>query len=485
MNRIYLSLFFAFFAIAALAQTPPSGLEGAALRSWIKSNFYDGNHQQLGYSNARMRMYNYIDNYNNSIICVYGGYVRSWNYGGTGTNPSPINAEHTVPQSFFNKSEPMRSDIHHLFPTYSNWNSRRSNYPFADIPDSQTTWWMINTSESGSIPSSNIDAYSEGTSSNFEPPEAHKGNTARAIFYFYTMYPNYDITRVGDLDLLYQWHQDDPVDATELERNNRIEQYQGNRNPYIDNPEWVAPAWGFGPGGGGGGGTGNALENGVGVSFSLSSGDTASYTIELPANVTSLTVSITGSGDADLYVKRSAINWPGDQGSHNDAEFKAPYQNGSSESVTFSNPAADTWNVLVHGYSSSSGTLTATWQTGSGGGGGTWQTWTWIRETPHNYSNNQTYSYTFVEPGAAQIAVHFDRLDTESGYDFLKVYDENGTEVYSVSGNLINNGSGNAFGATDGWCIVPGGKITVTLTTDYSVTDYGFRIDEAGYLPAQ
>lgn len=470
-------------SISAFAQTPPSGLEGSALRSWIKTNFYDGKHSQLGYSNARMRMYNYIDNYNNSIVCVYGGYVKSWNYGGTGTNPAPINAEHTVPQSFFGKSEPMRSDIHHLFPTYDRWNSRRSNYPFSEISDSSTTYWMVNTSESGSIPSSNIDNYSEGTSSRFEPREDQKGNTARAVFYFYTMYPNYDISQVGDINTLYQWHLDDPVDSTELERNNRIETYQGNRNPYIDNPTWVGPAWGFGGSTGGGGGTGSGLQNNVSESYNVASGATQSFTIDVPANASNLVVQISGSGDADLYVKRAAINWPGDQGSHNDAEFKAPYASGSSESVTFASPAQDTWNVLIHGYSASSGTITATWSTsgGSGGGSGSWTYYNWIRETPHNYANNQTYTYTFLEPGATQIGVHFDRLDTESGYDFVRIYDANNTLVYEVSGDLISNGTGNAFGRTDGWCIINSTEIRVEVVTDYSVTDYGIKMDEAGH----
>ena len=43
---------------------------------------------------------------------------------------------------------------------------------------------------------------------------------------------------------MFQWHLDDPVDATEKERNDRIEERQGNRNPYIDHPDLVAKAWG-------------------------------------------------------------------------------------------------------------------------------------------------------------------------------------------------------------------------------------------------
>lgn len=251
-------LIFIGFTFSVQAQTPPpSNLSGSALRTWYKQNYHDGKHNTLGYSTARKYMYNNIDNKNNSITCVYSGFVQPWTYGGTGTNPAPINCEHTVPQSFFGEAEPMVSDIHHLFPTYGNWNSTRSNYPFAEITDSQTEKWMINTTSQTSIPSSNINAYSEYASQKFEPREDQKGNTARAIFYFYTMYPTQAgaMSRVADINILYQWHLSDPVDAAEIDRNNKIQQYQGDRNPYIDYPQTVATAWGL-SGGGTGGNTG-------------------------------------------------------------------------------------------------------------------------------------------------------------------------------------------------------------------------------------
>jgi hypothetical protein len=77
------------------------------------------------------------------------------------------------------------------------------------------------------------------------------------------------------------------------------------------------------------------------------------------------------------------------------------------------------------------------------------------------------------------VGVHFSRLDTESGYDFLRIKNGAGTVLYTVSGNLINNGVGAAFGRTDGWCYIAGDTITVELTTDYSVVRYGYRTDQA------
>ena len=245
----FLTALFLLISLFAFSQTPPEDLNGEDLKEWLKTNYYDGKHQTLGYTTARVYLYNYIDNENGVITCVYSGYQVNSAYGGTTTYPAPINCEHTIPQSLFNEANPMVSDIHHLYPTYENWNSTRSNHPFDDISDSQTEKWMYLDQSQTTIPSSNIDSYSEYASSEFEPREDHKGNVARSIFYFYTMYPTQagDMSLVGDIDVFYQWHLNDPVDASEIERNGEIETYQGDRNPYIDHPELVARAWGLTP----------------------------------------------------------------------------------------------------------------------------------------------------------------------------------------------------------------------------------------------
>ncbi|MCB1045453.1 MAG: hypothetical protein KDC35_21095 [Acidobacteria bacterium] len=232
---------------------------------------------------------------------------------------------------------------------------------------------------------------------------------------------------------------------------------------------------------GGGGGT-PELANGVSQNYSTSTGSYTEYVINVPANASDLTVTMTGSGDADLYVKRAAINWPGDQGRHDEAEFKSPYLSGSAEEVVFPSPAQDTWHVLIYGYSGNpSGTIVANWTTG-GGGGGTpeWHYEALVEQTPHNYANNKTYEFTYSNPSATQVGIHFEKLYTEANYDFLYVYDQNGTQLYKVSGNLISSGAGNAFGRTDGWVVINGNSIRIRLVTDYSVTKYGYKTDWAG-----
>ncbi|GEM_PF-6213198 len=107
--------------------------------------------------------------------------------------------------------------------------------------------------------------------------------------------------------------------------------------------------------------TGNGLANGQAKAFSAAQNQTVAFVIQVPANAVNLKVTMSGSGDADLYVKRTPIQWPNDFGPHNEAEFKAPFNYGSNESVVFAAPAAGTWHVLIHGYSASQGNIVATW----------------------------------------------------------------------------------------------------------------------------
>ena len=229
---------------------PPSNLSGSDLRTWLKSNWYDSYHNTLGYDNAREQMYGYIDKESDGqVYCVYTGFHQTASYT---TYLNPINCEHTIPQSWFGSANPMVSDIFHLYPTHGDVNGARGSLDFAEISDNSTDkWYIVNSSNSGltvltSTPTSNIDNYSElNTNANFEPREDHSGDVARAAFYFYTMYPTQagSISGLASLQTLYDWHLEDPVDVWELQRNDRIENQQGNRNPYIDYPEIACRAW--------------------------------------------------------------------------------------------------------------------------------------------------------------------------------------------------------------------------------------------------
>lgn len=103
----------------------------------------------------------------------------------------------------------------------------------------------------------------------FEPRDEVKGDVARMLFYMAVRYEGEEgdfvdlelavdlkalapelhlkdnhLPYYGNLATLLRWHIEDPVDEWEVERNEAIYQFQGNRNPFIDHPEWVTLIWG-------------------------------------------------------------------------------------------------------------------------------------------------------------------------------------------------------------------------------------------------
>jgi len=230
-------------ASAVFAQYP-SNLHNEDLRVWLKTNLYTGAFTNLGYNLARQEMYSYTDEVNGQIECIYSGFKQAATFT---TYLDPINAEHLVPQSLFGSADPMRSDIHVLRPCHGDANTARGVLPFAEV-NNPTTWYGVNVNGSYIFttmqPNPDV-AFSERTNGFFEPREDRKGDIARQLFYFYTMYPIQagDIALVADITTLYQWHLQDPVTSLEMQRNNRTEEVQGNRNPFIDYTGLAYDAW--------------------------------------------------------------------------------------------------------------------------------------------------------------------------------------------------------------------------------------------------
>jgi endonuclease I len=203
----------------------------------------------LNYSNARDTMFSKIYAFEDSMRCVYTGHQlyldpqvdpSTFLYNGGSSNG--INTEHTYPQSKGASSGNARSDLHHLFPVRTGANSARSNFPYAEIEDNDATKWYYKTL-SEDVPTQAKNAYSELNASanakTFEPREEHKGNAARAVFYFYTMYKAEadaadPLFFAEQLPTICQWHVDDPVDSLEWERTHIIANYQeGKANPFV------------------------------------------------------------------------------------------------------------------------------------------------------------------------------------------------------------------------------------------------------------
>lgn len=157
------------------------------------------------------------------------------------------NREHSVPQDWFNgASSPMYSDLFHIYPTDGFVNGKRSNYPFGEV--SSPTWTSTNGSKLGS------NTYPGYSGTVFEPVDEYKGDFARTYFYTMTRYKS-DVSGWNSAmfsgnnlaqwaeNMLIEWSENDTVSQKEMDRNNFIYQIQGNRNPYIDHPEWVEFVW--------------------------------------------------------------------------------------------------------------------------------------------------------------------------------------------------------------------------------------------------
>jgi deoxyribonuclease-1 len=105
-------------------------------------------------------------------------------------------------------------------------NSTRGNFEFAEVVANQNLKNCEASKSGASVVS--------GGSSFFEPPSEHKGNVARALFYFSV---RYKMPLSADQQTFFRkWNDQDPVDDAEMARNDAIEKLQGNRNPFIDFP---------------------------------------------------------------------------------------------------------------------------------------------------------------------------------------------------------------------------------------------------------
>jgi len=181
-------------------------------------------------------------------------------------NGSGFNKEHSLPKSWWGgNSNNAYSDLHHLTPSESTANSAKSNYPLgeynSETMSSTTPVWTNDWSKVWAT-TSNASGYGGGCNRVWEPNDEYKGDFARMYLHVVCAYegelswdinymftnqsgtPKYTNIKPWALELLLKWHRQDPVSQKELDRNNAIETFQHNRNPFIDYPELVEFIWG-------------------------------------------------------------------------------------------------------------------------------------------------------------------------------------------------------------------------------------------------
>lgn len=251
-----------FFSAQSIAQAPAGyyegtqGLIGEPLRA--KLHEIIKNHTAVSYSSLYTHFQTTDKKPNNTVWDMYsdvpGGtppYVYYYNQDECGNYNSEgdcFNREHSWPSSWFNDKMPMRTDLFHIYPTDGYVNNRRSNYPYGEV--NNPTYTSLNGSKLGpcSYPGYN------GTA--FEPIDEYKGDFARTYFYMSTRYYKEDqgwqsnaMVNGADLkdwavNMLLDWHHNDPISTKEMDRNNAVYAIQSNRNPFIDEPLFADRIWG-------------------------------------------------------------------------------------------------------------------------------------------------------------------------------------------------------------------------------------------------
>ncbi len=221
------------------------GLKGDELKTALHEIIND--HIDISYNDAK-----YIINYaqedpanSKNLIQFYTN--RSVSKDDYGTGGDTHNREHVWAKSHgdFADMRPMDGDAHNLHAADGSVNVTRSNYDFDNVTDGKYI--------------EEADAYYSSGDRIFEPADRDKGEVARTLMYMAVRYEGtngeLDLELVdgssisprpehGNLSTLLEWNRDFPPTDFERRRNDRVEQCQGNRNPFVDNPAFADLIWG-------------------------------------------------------------------------------------------------------------------------------------------------------------------------------------------------------------------------------------------------
>ncbi|NBX16187.1 MAG: hypothetical protein EBR09_02350 [Proteobacteria bacterium] len=230
VRTLALSVLFSSLANSASADTfeNPADCKNSdqqCIKTTLK-NYASSEKKTLTYSGAREAMFQIVDVYLSpeGTRVVKSCYSKDIFEVGHGIPKNGVNTEHTWPQTFLKKSGRFveaRADIYHLFPSEIQINGLRGSLPFRECSHE-----------------SDIEgAICESSTRGFEPPEEHKGIVARAMFYISVLY-GLSIDQNQE-KTLREWSASHPVSNSEVRRADKVKEVQGNRNPFIDHPEWI------------------------------------------------------------------------------------------------------------------------------------------------------------------------------------------------------------------------------------------------------
>ena len=286
MKRIFLLSTIFFFALSLFAKsvTPAASLPTyyQQIDGKAGKNLFDAvqtvtkvGYSSLGYDGLWTAFKTTDKKSNGDVWDMYSD--CNWTFGsdqcGSYSNECDCyNREHSIPKSWFGGSTSGPGcDIFHLVPTDGKVNGMRSNYAFGEVSSASYTYdgAKKGTAKSITITGGNTIAGNTGTTISasgtvFEPRDEYKGDFARGYMgsllrwasekafttgegsdIFTTTFTtgSFGLTKYG-VALLMKWHRQDPVSQKEIDRNNGIQQTQGNRNPFIDYPYLAEYIWG-------------------------------------------------------------------------------------------------------------------------------------------------------------------------------------------------------------------------------------------------
>lgn len=249
-----------------------NALSAANLRTTVHEAIDD--HTRFPYTSSATDTWDIIDdadedpNNSSNILDLY----RNASYTKAGGGNSNYNREHSWPKSYGFPDDGAGNypytDCHHLFACNDSYNSSRNNRIF-DYCDSGCDEKVtdVNNGQGGGSGTYSGNSNWRGTDT-WETWIGRKGDVARALLYMDVRYEggthgvtsydepdliltdntslivsdssnNKSTAYMGMLSVLLEWHYLDPVDDDERTRNDIVYDYQGNRNPFIDHPEWV------------------------------------------------------------------------------------------------------------------------------------------------------------------------------------------------------------------------------------------------------
>ena len=218
-----------------------TGLTGTPLL--LALNDIIDNQRFFGYTRARDSLYAVVDDPDSDdiIVDLYAGRAATVSTRQTAAIAN-FNTEHTWPRSRGADTTVFAgTDLHALFSSDETANFVRLNYPFG-VVTGNVSW--ISPPVTGAAERSRLGVGAGGVTV-FEPRDSKKGDVARAILYFYVRYyfdrpPGFSLVNFNiEESTLIVWSEQDPPDDFERARNNVVYRVQGNRNPFVDRPQFV------------------------------------------------------------------------------------------------------------------------------------------------------------------------------------------------------------------------------------------------------